>query len=227
MKSDSPIILALDTTDLERVHQLIETTAPFIGVYKFGLEFYLRHGVSVVREIQSKWNIDVFLDLKLHDIPNTVAKSAATLIDLEPFILTVHAAGGRSMVEAAANALPQTMIAGVTVLTSLDQPEIDQLGLGVSIDSLALSLARRAFEGGARAIVASPHEVASLRKSFPSITLITPGIRPSLEDHDDQRRTMTPRDALALGSDYLVIGRPITEDPSPAEAAKRILVSLD
>ena len=226
MNVDSPIILALDTTDLARTRILIEETRPHISIYKFGLEFYLRHGLSVLAELKRELDLRIFLDLKLHDIPNTVGKAAGAVSELEPFILTVHASGGMEMVKSASAALPETMVAAVTILTSLDQGSLDAMGMKNSLNDLVISLARNGVEGGARALVASPHEVFSLRQEFPGIKIITPGIR--LEHgNDDQRRTMTPREAIEAGSDYLVVGRPITAASSPAEAARSILQSLE
>lgn len=225
MNADSPIILAIDTTDTGKAKSLIEATRPFIGIYKFGLEFYLRHGLSALKEIKREMDLRIFLDLKLHDIPNTVGKAAAAVAEVEPFILTVHASGGEEMIEAAAKSLPQTMIAAVTVLTSLDQDSLDSMGIDSPLTDLALNLARTALNGGARALVASPHEVVRLKGALPTMRIITPGIRIE-SGSDDQRRVMTPKDAIDSGSDYLVIGRPITAAPSPAEAAESILRSL-
>lgn len=226
MRSRSRIILAVDTTDIDRAQSLIAETRTHIEVYKFGLEFYLRHGISVLKKIVSEEEIKLFLDLKLHDIPNTVGKASASLEELDPFFLTVHASGGREMITAAVSALPKTQITAVTVLTSLDGENISELGFAGSVGDTVENLARVAVAAGARALVASPHEIVRLRKLFPNLTLITPGIRPSSEQGDDQRRIMTPQDAVNAGSDYLVIGRPITAAQSPAEAAKAIYNSI-
>lgn len=225
MNVDSPIILAVDTTDLAKARSLIEATRPYIGIYKFGLEFYLRHGLSTLKEIKREMDLKIFLDLKLHDIPNTVGKAAAAVAELDPFILTVHASGGVEMIRAATENLPGTMVAAVTVLTSLDQGALDSMGVNSRLTDLALSLSRTALEGGARALVASPHEVEVLKRGLPTLKIITPGIRIESAG-DDQRRVMTPIEALAAGSDYLVIGRPITAAPFPAEAADSIIRSL-
>lgn len=225
MSADSPIILAVDTTDLKVARSLIEATRPFIATYKFGLEFYLHHGLSVLKELKSEMNLRIFLDLKLHDIPNTVGKAAAAVAEVEPFILTVHASGGEEMIRAAAENLPNTIVAAVTVLTSLDQTALDSMGFNTPLSELALNFAQTSLNGGARAVVASPHEVEQLKKSFPTMRIITPGIRIE-SSADDQRRVMTPRQALDAGSDFLVIGRPITAAASPAIAAEAILRSL-
>jgi orotidine-5'-phosphate decarboxylase len=225
MSVESPIILAVDTTDLSKVRVLIEETRPFISIYKFGLEFYLRHGLYVLREIKDELDLRIFLDLKLHDIPNTVGKAASSVAELDPFILTVHASGGSAMIKSASAALPSTIVAAVTILTSLDQAALDEMGFSAPLSDLVTSLAKNGEAGGARALVASPHEISQLRALFPTMKIITPGIR--LENGgDDQRRTMNPREAITLGSDYLVIGRPITSAQSPGKAAQSILHSL-
>lgn len=222
----SPIILAIDTVDLNRVHELIEETRQYVSVYKFGLEFYLHHGLAGLLPIRDKFGIEIFLDLKLHDIPNTVEKAVRAIASVQPFFLTVHAAGGAEMVQAASKALPGTKIAAVTILTSLDQKAINSLGLDSDIQDLALTYAEVAIAAGAKALVASPHEVAVLRERFPSTILITPGIRTEGDLQGDQRRIMTPQQAITEGSNFLVIGRPITAAASPKEAAKRIFESI-
>jgi orotidine-5'-phosphate decarboxylase len=226
MAEKSPIILAVDTVDLNRVKELVGQTREHISIYKFGLEFYLRHGLNEMLLIKKKLGIEIFLDLKLHDIPNTVRKSAEAIAEIEPFFLTVHAAGGGEMVRAASEVLPRTHVAAVTILTSLDQDSLGSLGLNVDIEALTLTYADVALAAGARALVASPHEVAALKERFPSTILITPGIRTETDTRGDQRRIMTPQAAMSAGSNYLVIGRPITESHSPKDAAKRIYESL-
>ena len=226
MSERSPIILAIDTIDLNHVKNLIDSTLDYISVYKFGLEFYLRHGLSEMLGIKEAFGIEIFLDLKLHDIPNTVKKSAEAISEIKPHFLTVHAAGGAEMVRAASDALPESKIAAVTILTSLDQASIDSLGMNAGVEDLVQSLAGISVASGARALVASPHEVRKLKAKHPSTTLITPGIRTGLDERGDQRRTMTPAEAIREGSDYLVIGRPITQSHSPRDAASMILDSL-
>lgn len=226
MPEISPIILAVDTTDIARVNRLIEETQDSISIYKFGLEFYLQHGIERLTEIKKAHSIEIFLDLKLHDIPNTVGKAAAAIASLEPRIVTVHAAGGSDMVKAAVTALPQVSIAAVTILTSLDHEALSVMGIKEEIPSLVRNLASVSVDAGARALVASPLEVSMLRESFPESILITPGIRIAASG-DDQRRTMTPAQAITAGSDFLVIGRPITESDSPRNSAREILASLE
>jgi orotidine-5'-phosphate decarboxylase len=225
--NSSPLILALDSTSIERCASLISETKDFIGIYKFGLEFFSTNGPEGVAQLKLLFpSMRVFLDLKLHDIPNTVGRASEGLKGLDVEYLTVHASGGKEMIEASVAALPQTRITAVTVLTSLDSEILGQIGISIPIDEVALRWARLAAAAGAKAIVASPHEVSILRKDLPrEISLITPGIRPKRVE-DDQKRIMTPSDALAAGSDFLVIGRPITAATDPALAARQIFESL-
>ena len=208
--------------------EMINLTKEHIGIYKLGLEFYLAHGKSGVKEIQSRFNgIEIFLDLKLHDIPNTVAGACRSVADINPKFLTVHASGGSKMISAASSALPKVEITAVTILTSLDQEQMLAMGLSENIENLTLSLAKNAVNSGARAIVSSPQEVSLLRKHLgEKVTLITPGVRPSGAERDDQERIMTPRQAIDAGADFVVIGRPITKASDPKQAAEAITASL-
>ena len=228
MKDKSPIILALDTPDVSSALEMIESTLDSISIYKIGLEFFLAHGKPGVKSIQDRFaEIDIFLDLKLHDIPNTVAGASASIAELQPRFLTVHASGGSEMVRAAVSHLPFTSVTAVTVLTSLNEEELGHLGLPRDPAELAISLGRRAIESGATSIVCSPLEAATLRRALgESVTIITPGVRPENSAKDDQNRVMTPQEAIAQGADYVVIGRPITHAPDPKEAAKKIRNSL-
>jgi orotidine-5'-phosphate decarboxylase len=228
MSEKSKIILALDSADLDQTRRMIEKTSENISIYKLGLEFFLAQGRQGVLKVQEEFDeIEIFLDLKLHDIPNTVRGACQSVADLSPRFLTVHAAGGYEMVNAAATALPSTQITAVTVLTSLDAAELQALDLPSNPQKLALALAQRAVEAGARAIVCSPHEVTQLREAISSdVLLITPGVRPVQSATDDQKRTMTPREAFTSGSDYVVIGRPITQATDPLQAVNLILDSL-
>jgi orotidine-5'-phosphate decarboxylase len=228
MSDKSPIILALDVDDIDAAYSLIERTLNDVSIYKLGLEFYLAHGKAGVREISKRFpDIDIFLDLKLHDIPNTVSGAASSVSALEPRFLTVHAAGGGAMIRAAVSALPKTSITAVTVLTSLDQGELSELGLPRDPQSLALTLGRRAVEYGARSIVCSPHETALIRKELGAeVTIITPGVRPLGSEKGDQSRVMSPRDAISQGANFVVIGRPITQASDPSAAAAEIRSSL-
>ena len=228
MSEKSKIILALDSADLDQTRRMIDKTLENISIYKLGLEFFLAQGRQGVLKVQEEFDeIEIFLDLKLHDIPNTVRGACQSVADLSPRFLTVHAAGGYEMVNAAATALPSTQITAVTVLTSLDGAELQALDLPSNPQKLALALAQRAIEAGARAIVCSPHEVTQLREAISSdVLLITPGVRPVQSANDDQKRTMTPREAFTSGSDYVVIGRPITQATDPLQAVNLILDSL-
>jgi orotidine-5'-phosphate decarboxylase len=228
MKNSSQVILALDFNDMASTVEMINLTKEHIGIYKLGLEFYLAHGKSGVKEIQSRFNgIEIFLDLKLHDIPNTVAGACRSVADLNPKFLTVHASGGYKMISAASSTLPNVEITAVTILTSLDQEQMIAMGLNENIETLTLSLAKNAVNSGARAIVSSPQEVSLLRKHLgEKITLITPGVRPSGAERDDQERVMTPREAIEAGADFVVIGRPITKASDPKQAAEAITASL-
>jgi orotidine-5'-phosphate decarboxylase len=223
----SPIILALDTGEVVDCLQLIEATKEYIGVYKIGLEFFSTNGPSGISRLKNEFpDLKLFLDLKLHDIPNTVGKACKNLAEFGIEFLTVHCAGGPEMIEAAASAAPDTRITGVTVLTSLDSQTLSKLRMPSQVQDLVLSWAEIAVSAGAQAIVASPLEVAALRDALPrEIILITPGIRPQAAQ-DDQKRVMTPKEALAAGADFLVIGRPITAAKDVRTAARNIFESL-
>jgi orotidine-5'-phosphate decarboxylase len=228
----APIALALDGPDRSTVLAWAAAAAPHVAVMKVGLETYLRDGAPVVDAVRAAApGCGLFLDLKLHDIPNTVAGAARSIAHLAPDYLTVHASGGPAMVAAAAEALPATRITAVTILTSMSEADLEAVGLrGPALDA-AVRLARMAVSCGARAIVCSPREVAAIRASVPDdVTLITPGVRPASGEGSaigDQTRVATPEKALADGADLLVIGRPITAAADPAEAARRLAATLE
>ena len=229
--SGAPVAVALDAADLETAVSWAAALAPVVSTMKVGLELYLRSGAPGVTRIRDvAGDCALFLDLKLHDIPNTVAGAARSVAHLAPDYLTVHASGGPAMVAAAAEALPGTRITAVTVLTSMSEADLDAIGMrGPALDA-AVRLARLAVAAGARAIVCSPQEVAAIRAAVPAdITLITPGVRPATGEGSataDQSRVATPQAALAAGADLLVIGRPITAAADPGEAAQRLAQSL-
>jgi orotidine-5'-phosphate decarboxylase len=226
--SRAPIAVALDAPDLDTAVGWAKAAGPHVSTMKVGLELYLRDGADAVRQIRSAApGSALFLDLKLHDIPNTVAGAARAVADLAPDILTVHAGGGPAMVRAAVDALPDTRIAAVTVLTSMSAEDLEAVGLqGPSIDAVR-RLAALAVGAGARALVCSPQEVAAVRAEVgPDITLITPGVRPAGAALGDQARVATPEQALADGADLLVIGRPVTGAADVAGAAAKIAASL-
>jgi orotidine-5'-phosphate decarboxylase len=219
----APIAVALDAPDLSTAVDWAAAVAAYVSTLKVGLELFDRHGHQAVTAIRTAAPAaKLFLDVKLHDIPATVRGAARSLAALEPDYLTVHCLGGRAMVEAAVRELPATRIAGVTVLTSLSQDDLETLGVaGPPLDAVR-RLAAVAVEAGARALVCSPQEVATVRSDVgPEITLITPGVRPVGDAARDQARVASPHEALAAGADLLVIGRPITaaEDPGAAAAA--------
>jgi len=225
-----PIAVALDTTDLETAVAWAAAAGPHVSTVKVGLELFLRHGHDAVLKCrEASGGRDVFLDLKLHDIPNTVAGAARSVAELAPDYLTVHASGGPEMVRAAVEALPSTRVAGVTVLTSLTAEQLAAVGFTGSPRDVVRRLAVLAVEGGARALVCSPLEVADVRREVgPDVRLITPGVRPTSSGGapDDQARVATPQQALADGADLLVIGRPITGATDVARAARDIGASL-
>lgn len=224
----APIVLALDAPDLGTMRAWASAAAPHVSVMKVGLEVFCRDGraaVETVRELPIRR--EIFLDLKLHDIPATVGKATAALGDIAPEYLTVHASGGPAMVAAAVAAAPQTRITAVTVLTSLSAEDLRGLGVHGSPTSVAVEWARLAVDAGARAIVCSPHEVAEIRAAVgPTVHLITPGVRPAGAAQDDQARVATPSEAISWGADLVVIGRPITGAADPGAAARAIAEEL-
>ncbi len=227
----APIALALDGPDRATVLGWAVAAAPHVAVMKVGLETFLRDGAPVVEAVRSAApGCGLFLDLKLHDIPNTVAGAARSIAVLAPEYLTVHASGGPAMVAAAAEALPGTRITAVTVLTSMSEADLAAVGLRGPALEAAVRLAVMAVGAGARAIVCSPREVAAIRAAVPAgITLITPGVRPAAGAGSalgDQARVATPEQALADGADLLVIGRPITAAADPGAAARALADGL-
>ena len=209
----APIVLAVDTPNLETAIAWVRATHGHISVYKLGLEFFLTFGSDGVKAIQAETDSDIFLDLKLHDIPHTVSGAAKAVAHLAPKFLTVHASGGVAMVKAAVDALPNTNVTGVTILTSLSEADVTDIGFKFSALQSAVDLSRVAVNAGATAIVCSPLEISAVRQQV-GITpiIITPGVRPlDMVGTDDQQRTMTPQDAIAAGANLVVIGRPITQ----------------
>jgi len=219
----APIAVALDAPDLETAKKWAKEVSPYVSTLKIGLETYLRDGKKSIEQIKEISNCDLFLDLKLHDIPATVAGACRSVADLNPKYLTVHASGGSEMINEAAKTLPNTLIVAVTILTSIDEKNLQEIGFKNSSKESAVNLAKLAVAAGARAIVCSPQEVAEIRKIVDSsIVLITPGIRPQGSSSNDQQRIATPQEALLNGANLLVIGRPITGSDNVGEAAKRI-----
>ncbi|GCE01870.1 orotidine-5'-phosphate decarboxylase [Embleya hyalina] len=228
MSNLAPVAVALDAPDLDRALAWAKAAGPYVSTVKVGLEVFLRDGADAVSGArEASGGRDVFLDLKLHDIPNTVAGAVRSVARLAPTYLTVHASGGTAMIRAAADAAPEVNIVAVTVLTSMAEADLAAVGLaGPSIEA-ARRLAGLAVAAGARAIVCSPREVAAVRAEVgPGIVLITPGVRPAGAALGDQSRVATPERALADGADLLVIGRPITGAADVAEAARTIAAGL-
>jgi orotidine-5'-phosphate decarboxylase len=219
----APIVLAVDTPNLDIAKQWVASTQESVSVYKLGLEFFLSFGHDGVRAIQSETDAYIFLDLKLHDIPHTVEGAARAIAALSPKYLTVHASGGRAMIKAAVDAVPGTDVTAVTILTSLSEEDLFEIGYANAALESAVALAKMSVTAGARAIVCSPLEIAAIRSAVgPTPTIITPGVRPLSEaGSDDQKRTMTPKDAISAGASLVVIGRPITKSwAQGAEAMK-------
>lgn len=208
----APIVLAVDTNDIEVAKQWIAATNDYVSVYKLGLEFFLKFGREGYKAVTENSDADVFLDLKLHDIPNTVGSATSSVADLSPRFLTVHASGSRAMIKAAVEAAPNVAITAVTVLTSLSEEDLFDIGFANPALESAVALARLSVDAGAKAIVSSPLEIEAIRSAIGAKALIiTPGVRlPEAAGSDDQVRTMSPRAAIDLGADYVVIGRPIT-----------------
>lgn len=227
MTEPAPIAVALDAPDLDTAAHWASLVTPYVSTLKIGLELYLRYGPDVVASVRGARGVDVFLDLKLNDIPATVRGAARAVAKVRPELLTVHAAAGAAAIRAAVQALPQTMIVGVTVLTSLDDADLADIGLSGPVRDAVLRLATLAVGAGARGLVCSPREVAAVRAEVgPDVTLITPGVRPPGQANDDQARVATPQEALRAGADLLVIGRPITGSADPGAAAAALGAAL-
>jgi len=222
----SPIYVAIDTPDMERARAIAAAVKRHAGGLKLGLEFFChngRHGVMELAEL----GLPIFLDLKLHDIPNTVAKSIQALAPITPAVLTVHAAGGRAMLEDAKAAAPaDTKVVAVTVLTSLDGEDLASIGVGSDSHGQVERLAELAREAGLDGIVCSGNEVSAARKRWKNGFFVVPGIRPTNAHAADQKRVMTPRAAIDAGASILVIGRPITGAGDPATALREIAGTL-
>jgi orotidine-5'-phosphate decarboxylase len=223
----APIAVALDAPDLETAARWAGMVTPHVSTLKIGLELYLRYGPEVVASVRGASGVQVFLDLKLHDIPATVAAAARAVARLRPAMLTVHAAAGSAAIRAAADAAPDARIVAVTVLTSLGDDDLRRIGLAGPTSDAVRRLATLAVEAGARGLVCSPQEVADVRAEVgEDIMLITPGVRLAGADVHDQARVATPEQAMRAGADLLVIGRPITGAADPGATAAAIGASL-
>lgn len=226
---NNPIICAIDTTDVPSARKLAGEVRAHVGALKLGLEFFTANGIAGVKEVAG--DAPLFLDLKFHDIPNTVAGAIRATAGINAFMMTVHAAGGMAMLKAAkeaALALPnKPLVVAVTALTSLDQQDMADIGAPGSVADQVKRLAALAQRAGVDGVVCSPHEIAVLRAQCGGdFKLVVPGIRPAGSAAGDQKRIMTPKEAVDLGASYLVIGRPITESANPSHAAESIAASL-
>jgi orotidine-5'-phosphate decarboxylase len=222
------IIVALDFPSAGQALQLVEQLDDRIQFYKIGLQLFTKSGAEVVREIKQRGK-KIFLDLKFHDIPNTVRHAVSSACDIGIDMLTIHSSGGGKMIQAAAAAAEGTgtLVLGVTLLTSSSRETLRETGVDAAVEDQVLRLARLSLENGLRGIVASPQEITLLRQIFQiQLAIVTPGVRPEWAEANDQQRTLTPRAAIQAGADYLVIGRPITGQPDPKLAADRIIEEL-
>ena len=231
----NPIIAALDVPTAEQALKLAQGIAPVVGAFKIGKELFTSAGPEIVQRVRAT-GAAVFLDLKFHDIPNTVAKAVAAAVRLDVQMLTVHTSGGSEMMRAAEQAAqataqqlgrPAPLVLGVTVLTSHDTASLAEIGCDPNIGRQVERLAQLAAKAGLRGLVCSPLELVALRRILPvAMQLVTPGIRTGAESADDQKRTLTPLAAMQAGASWLVIGRPIYAAPNPRVAAEQILISL-
>ena len=232
----NPVIVALDVPAVEQAKQLVEQLGPVVGAFKIGSELFTSVGPEIVHLVR-RTGADVFLDLKFHDIPNTVGKAVAAATRLRVQMLTIHAGGGLEMMVAAevaaqdaarAVGTPPPLVLGVTVLTSLEGQDLAEIGLASDVGRQVERLAKLAADAGLRGLVCSPLELAALRQVIPTeMQLVTPGIRGAEDAAGDQKRTLTAPQALGAGANCLVIGRPIYAAPDPRAAAEKILRSLE
>ena len=231
----NPIIVALDVPNLEKAIALAELVAPAVGAFKIGSELFTAAGPDIVKRIRAT-GAAVFLDLKFHDIPNTVAKAVASAVRLDVQMLTIHTSGGLAMMQAAEESAQKTaaqagrnapLVLGVTVLTSMESGDLEGVGLTSGVGHHVERLAQLAARAGLRGLVCSPLEVAGLRPSLPThMQFVTPGIRTGEDAASDQKRTLSAKEAMEAGSTWLVIGRPIYAAPDPRAAAEKIFDSL-
>jgi orotidine-5'-phosphate decarboxylase len=226
------IFVAIDTTDIDRAVALCRPLGGIVGGVKVGKEFFVAHGPQGARRVCEAAGLPLFLDLKFHDIPNTVAGAVRAALPLKPRIIDVHAAGGMAMMKAAAAAAAEAgaerpLVIGVTVLTSLDDSDLAATGVAGPTAAQVVRLARLAQDSGLDGVVCSPQEITAIRAACgPDFKLVVPGIRPAGSAAGDQKRVLTPVEAVALGADVLVIGRPITAAAEPVRAAQSVVAEL-
>ena len=226
----NPIIVAIDKNSETEAYELSKELRGHIGAIKLGLEYFNTFGPEGIIKIQNL-DIPIFLDLKIHDIPQTVKKTIDTISSLKPAILNIHALGGKKMMEYALDAVskssPETYLIAVTILTSLDNYDLNMMGIDISTKKLVSNLAKLAKESGLSGVVCSSEEIKMVRESCGNnFKIIVPGIRPEGSNKNDQKRVMTPKEAIILGADHLVIGRPITESKDPKNTAIEIINSI-
>ena len=233
----NPVFCAVDTPDIAQATALAAKIADTVGGLKLGLEFFSANGPKGVQQVHKASGLPLFLDLKFHDIPNTVAGAVrAAAAEVKPYMMTLMTAGGRNMMQAAAKAaadvaheliVPRPLLLGVTVLTSFDAEDLLETGVSGTVADQVRRLAALAQDSGLDGVVCSPLEADVLRRDLgPDFKLVTPGVRPSWADANDQKRIMTPLEAVKAGASYLVVGRPITGAADPAAAAARIALEL-
>jgi orotidine-5'-phosphate decarboxylase len=235
LSAGEKLIVALDMKTLEEAGQIVKKLSPAVKIFKVGMGLFTSYGPEAVKMVHDK-GAKVFLDLKFHDIPNTVAHAVKSAAKLGVFMMNIHALGGSEMMlrateaalESADSSGKKPILLGVTVLTSMDQALIGEIGIDKRIEEEVLSLARLGKDAGLDGVVASPNETALIRQNLgKNFIIVTPGIRPAGAEKSDQKRTMTPKEAIGAGADYIVVGRPIIEAKDPAEAAKKIIKEME
>lgn len=235
MNKDEKLIVALDVPNLEEAKKLVEILSPTVKVFKIGKELFTSAGPEVVRMVNAKGG-KVFLDLKFHDIPNTVGAACEAATRLGVFMLNVHAVGGKSMMIQAVQSVNKTaeelktkppILIGVTVLTSMKEPDLKEVGIRNPLAQQVETLAALAKTCGLDGVVASGHELDLIKTAIgKDFLVVTPGVRPVWAGHGDQKRVMTPKEAIEKGADFIVVGRPVTQDKDPREAAQKILSEM-
>lgn len=235
-KIKDKLIVALDVSNIEDAEILVEKLVPYVGAFKIGMQLFYSEGHRVIAMVTAKGG-KVFLDLKLHDIPNTVARACDALVLPGIFMFNVHASGGLEMMQKAALStrerakdvgLPKPILLGVTVLTSIDAANLKSINVTLAPEEQVVGLARLAQQAGLDGVVASPQEISRIREACgPHFVIVTPGIRPAGADVNDQKRIASPGEAVQAGADYLVVGRPITSAVDPVRAAREILAEME
>lgn len=222
------LIVALDVSSAPAARALVSSVGDAAGIYKVGLQLFTAEGPSLIRELVGS-GLKVFLDLKLHDIPNTVGHAVKSAVDLGVNMLTVHASGGSDVLRAAVQAASQRLaILGVTVLTSFDDQDLAEVGVSRPVPDQVLRLAALARDSGCAGVVTSPRETAQVRRSLgEGLLIVNPGVRPRGTSKDDQERTATPAEAIRAGASHIVVGRPITQAKDPARAAEEIVLEME